>query len=1436
MAFNRKQKMADNVAAIRLLFDLEKTKREATPEDKAVLQKYSGFGALKCILNPADSLADITKWSKSELDLFAPTVQLHGLIKANTTPEEHKQYMGSLKNSILTAFYTPDKVIDSIAKAMQDNGIRTERFLDPSAGGGAFMRSFAKVSPTMESVNFEKDLITGKLLSHLHPKAQVNIAGFETIHPDYKGHFDVIASNIPFGDVAVFDKEFSRSKNPTEVQATKAIHNYFFTKGLDALRDGGVMAFITSQGVMNSPQNTPVRQLLMERANLVSAIRLPNNLFSDHAGTDVGSDLIILQKNENKKALSPDEQLFTMSNLRPSGTYLNGYFRDLSRIVHTEWKQDTDPYGKPAIVFKHKDGVDGIARDLSSMLNADLGKNLSLSLYDSNKVQQVQQEQQKLLEVEQKPLTTLYDLFGMKAEQRETKPHKIQKRDTNSGMASLFNKSDNEPKEKEQSVSTVQPNAQKQVSPLSGTPLSLFDNDGKSNVAAPKVEAQEQSKPIIDLTPRKWEGEMLGHYKDGSLVMDADKNVGYLRDFKFGAAQFHPLTFKNEVELERAQTYIPMRDSYYELFNAEQRTQTEHPELRKTLNQLYDTYREDFGVLGSRNNNKFILMDASGRDILSLERGVNGEFIKADIFDHPVAFSQNEITSVDDIGEALSASLNKYGTVNLDYMKELSGADKETMLNDLDGRIFYNPMAKGYEIADKFIAGNVVEKAEQIDNYLLDNPNDAEAQKSLKALQDARPRPIPFEELDFNFGERWIPTGLYSKYASYLYDTEIKIAHSESLDDYSVKLAGSYNANIWDKYSVKGGNGRTYDGMSLMNYALLNTVPDITKTIQVNGEDKKVRDSESIQIANTKIDNIRNGFGEWLSEQSLEFKDQLTKLYNDKFNCFVRPNYDGSHQTFPNLDRKALGITDLYKSQKDAVHLIKTNGGAIIDHEVGTGKTLIMCTAAQELKRLGLANKPLIIGLKANVHEIAHTYQTAYPNAKVLYPGKNDFTPANRVKLFNEIKNNDWDVVILTHDQFNKIPQSPEIQQRILQKELDSVEESLDVLRDQGRDISRGMLKGLEKRKQNLEVKLEGIATAINERTDDVVDFKQMGIDHIFVDESHKFKNLLYTTRHSRVSGLGSQDGSQKALNMLFALRTIQDKTQKDLGATFLSGTTISNSLTELYLLFKYLRPKELERQNINCFDAWSAIFAKKSTDFEFSVTNQIVQKERFRYFIKVPELAAFYNEITDFRTAKDVGVDRPEGREILHNIKPTPQQEEFIGKLMKFAETGDATILGRAPLSETEEKAKMLIATDYARKMALDMRMIDRGLYDDHVDNKASHCAANIAKYYNQYDEHKGTQFVFSDLGTYKPDQWNVYSEIKRKLVEDYKIPEHEIQFIQQHKSEKQRKDVIAAMNEGKVRVIFGSTDMLGTGVNAQQRAVAVHHLDSPWVRQEVA
>ncbi len=865
------------------------------------------------------------------------------------------------------------------------------------------------------------------------------------------------------------------------------------------------------------------------------------------------------------------------------------------------------------------------------------------------------------------------------------------------------------------------------------------------------------------------------------------------------------------------------------------------------MNQYYDEFVEKYGNLNEKKNVKFILMDANGRDALALERGENGRFVKADIFDHPVSFAVDEVTSVDTPLEALTASLNKYGVVNLEYMSSLVDMDESALTESLAGHIYYNPLVSSYEVKDRFIAGNVVAKADNVRAWISHEeerikdfpgydgvePFIALSKDSLKALEDARPRRIEFDELDFNFGERWIPTGIYSAYMSYLFHTDVKIAYSSSMDEYSAE-ASRKNMTIWEEFCVRG-YYRTYDGMSLLKHALHNTVPDIKKSAgkDEDGHDIKVPDNEAIQLANTKIDEIRNGFSEWLEAQSPEFKEKLVDLYNDKFNCFVRPQYDGSHQTFPDLNMKLLGdrygIHSIYQSQMDCIWMLKQNGGGVCDHEVGTGKTLIMCIAAHEMKRLGLAHKPMIIGLKANVAEIAMTYQSAYPNARILFADEKSFKADNRVNFFNQIKNNDYDCVIMSHDQFGKIPQSPEMQQQILQAELDTVEENLEVLKQQSHDISRGMLKGLIKRKENLTAKIATIQYQMEQNKDAVVDFKQMGIDHIFVDESHQFKNLIFNTRHDRVAGLGNSEGSQRALNLLYAIRTIQERTGKDLGATFLSGTTISNSLTELYLLFKYLRPNELERQDIRCFDAWAAIFAKKTTDFEFNVTNHIVAKDRFRYFIKVPELAAFYNEITDYRTAEDVGVDRPEKHEILHNIPPTPAQEAFIEKLMKFAESGDATILGRAPLSETEEKAKMLIATDYARKMALDMRMIDPNAEDD-PNNKASHCAKMIAEYYRKYDAQRGTQFVFSDLGTYKPGEWNVYSEIKRKLIEDYGIPAHEIRFIQECKTERSRKAVIEAMNSGDVRVLFGSTSMLGTGVNAQQRAVCIHHLDTPW------
>ena len=1665
MAYNRLRTIRDNIEAIRLVLHLGEIGRTAqTDEERDILRKYAGFGGLKCILNPADNLEDVAQWAKSDIELFAPTVELRRLIHDKIKDDkEFARYMDSLKASVLTAFYTPAPVIDAISGSLKQAGIEVRRFLEPSAGQGAFIDSFLRndIYPGTEVLAYEKDLLTGKILSALHPSILTRIEGFEKIENDFNGYFDVAASNIPFGNFAVPDPAYAVSKDIPYRQASKAIHNYFFLKALDSVREGGLVAFIASQGVMNAASPF-VRMEMMKRADLVSALRLPNNTFSENAGTDAGSDLIILQKHSDKKNLSFDEELFTQSVI-DNATKVPGnkFFQTFpDNVICTDAKMGTDQYGKPAIVYTHKEGVDGIAHDIGTALQLSFRLRLDIDRYNGYAPKLTpptsptvrQETAEKKNEAVKRTTATkvaplldqyremkkrhpdaillfrvgdFYEIFGEDAvkaseilgitltrrlngptrsielagfphhaldtylpklvragqrvaicEQLEEPKHKVVEEITpnnpvpdnptpdNKGVKPpVETKIEQEPAPESQTAqpSTSEPSAtaptdKPQEIETDGAPdysgdydprlfaYNLFgelepigkpqrrhkaepknDKTETKPVSRPKKDASlppkakfrpltdkelefygslnwDDNPPINgfyeammsiahrqleerarmeaeamsaeaaraagiapgetyiektegdfipggrnrppkvtaipiedaepDMSPRKFSEDIRPFHKNGSMVVD-NGQVGFLSDVRKNGATFKPMRIKPE-QAQRAMLYITLSETYQQLYDYEVETQEPSEELREHLNQYYDEFVERYGHLNEKANAKLIMLDANGMDSLALERAEAGLFVKADIFDHPVAFNIHEVTSVDTPMEALAASLNKYGDVRLGYMSSLVDMDENRIAEELKGHIYFNPLVSEYETADRFVAGNVVKKAEMIEQWIKDHDShDSRIDESLSALKDAVPRRITFEELDFNFGERWIPTGIYSAYMSHLYETDIKIAYSPSLDDYSATNSEN-TMKILEEFRVKG-EYRSYNGMSLLKHALHNTVPEIKKCVgkDDHGNDIKAPDTEAIQLANSKIEEIRDGFSEWLEVQSPEFKERLVDLYNRKFNCFVRPRYDGSHQTFPGLNLKMLadryGIHSIYSSQKDCVWMLKQNGGGIADHQVGTGKTLIMCIAAHEMKRLGMVHKPMIIGLKANVADIAMTYQAAYPDARILYADEKSYTAQNRVRFFNNMRNNDYDCIIMSHDQFGMIPQSPEVQQEILEAELNTVEENLDVVRQQGKDVSRGMLRGLETRKKNLEAKLETVRYQIDHRTDDVIDFRQMGIDHIFVDESHQFKNLMFNTRHNRVAGLGNSDGSQRALNLLFAIRTIQERNDRDLGATFLSGTTISNSLTELYLLFKYLRPKELERQDIRCFDAWAAIFAKKTTDFEFNVTNNIVAKDRFRYFIKVPELAAFYNEITDYRTAEDVGVDRPEKREILHNIPPTPQQEEFIQKLMEYAKTGDATLLGREALSDKERKGKMLIATDYARKMALDMRMIDPS-YEDHPDNKASHCARMIAEYYHKFDAQKGTQFVFSDLGTYKPGEWSVYSEIKRKLVEDYGIPAHEIRFIQECKTAKSRKAVIEAMNEGTVRVLFGSTSMLGTGVNAQKRAVAVHELDTPW------
>ena len=1108
------------------------------------------------------------------------------------------------------------------------------------------------------------------------------------------------------------------------------------------MNEGGLLAFVTSRGVADTPSNKFLREYLVNHADLISAIRMPDTLFMYTSGIEVGSDLLIFQKHTHKAALSQREQLFLQVGREKADTtgamteYANKLFTLPKTTLATGSRIAMNQYGKYVRKYQWLGDENAMSQYLAALLKLDFGRYFRKSLFTSEG---------------QDGIHTQMSLFG--------------------------------------SVAVKQP---------------------------PK------GRRAYTDEPEAW-------MKEGAMVL-FEGQVGIIRYrkselYQETATDFVPVD-EGKVNTERANDYFSIRKAYFELAIKEQEEQTEQPHLRERLNACYDAFVAKWGFFHSNDNKEFIMLDSLGVEVFTIEMQVKGDIFKSDIMREPVAFKKIDTTVQLTPGEALASCLNFYGCVDMDYLMQTTGKDEDEVIDDLKGEIFYNPATGEWEHKGKFIAGNVIAKSKETGSYLPDLTGKEKdwTETAVKALEEAIPEAIPYEELDINMGERWIDTKLYADFATELFGTETDVMYFDVNDTYLVRLQG-YSPVVYNTYSVKN-----YNGEDLFVHALQDTVPEITKEIERNGEAVRVPDEEAIQEAATKIQEIRNRFNQWLDCQPIEVRDELVRVYNERFNCYVRPHYDGSAQTFPQLSFENFPYDSLYPSQKDAIWMIKQNGGGICWHEVGTGKTMIMCVSAYEMKRLGLVQKPLIIGLKANVHEIADTFRKAYPSAKVLYPGKEDFTPANRKEVFSKIKNNNWDCIILTHDQFAKIPQSEQTMIDIFTEELADVERNLEVLEQSTMRYRSGKMQdGLEKRKQNLAAKLKELKMKINERKDDAVDFHSMGIDHIFVDECHIFKNLIFQTRHTRVAGIGNTKGSQRAMNLLFAIRDIQHRTGRDLGATFLSGTVVVNALTELYVMVKYLRPRELQRQQISCFDAWAAIFTQKTADYELNVTGAIKRKERFRTYIKVPELAMFLREITDYRTADMINLDVPDKNVRFLSHAPTIQQEEMIGRLVSFAHSGQWEDLGLdTPEPDNLDKAKMLVATNVARKMALDMRLLGDKFSDD-AENKASICARTIYEYYMRSNENRGTQFVFSDLGTYKPNEWNVYTDIKEKLV-NLGIPTDEVQFIQCATTERARKRLFEDMNNGKVRVLFGSTTMLGTGVNAQQRAVAVHHLEIPW------
>lgn len=1468
MAYNLSQKLNVNIEAITAAMQWQQG-NILSEEAVATLKAYAGFGGIKAILYPNGTPEDWLKSgaTKEDLKLHSEMTRLHAILQEHYSEKEYNLVIASLRNSVLTAFYTPEIVPKTLYTALQEYGIIPDRLYEPSAGSGIFITEAEKIFPNLEQITaVEKDQLSGLVLSALNStlatKSTTHIIGLEEAPINDNNSYDLVVSNIPFGNFSVYDKGY-----PDKAISGK-IHNYFFAKGLDKLTDGGLMAYITTDGFLNSPSNQSVREYLFQHADFVSVSIMPDNLMKETGNTDAPNHLLIVQKNEHKQTLSDHEKelLQTVELENEFGKYnTNGYLHKKPElIIGDEVFAGKNQYGQAHKSVRQSGDINSIAGILSQNITEGLKNNFNFERF----------EQAQKNGIVQQPKTSLLKFTYLPMPENQA-----------SGISVQLGLFDTAPAENiNRAMDYINPLDETVVDKKTARILSTIrttDNPSHENVVLIAAKQNKSNRYFyklysnvkeIDGFSANWmNGGLLPHellalsntlqkydhtyayegdrtlesafnlerqlyeevtafkpfYKEGTLVRLGDA-VGIISDINIQHKQafFQPLP--SQGNLKFYDSYILIRDNYLELFEKEQSGTSVSEAYRENLEEQYTKFVSRYGILNSAENRRLIMQDSAfGFTILSsLERKEGERYVKSDILSESIV-KQQERYFTDNPVEALARSLNEKGAVDLGFITAATGLEENEAIENLNHHIFLNPIGQDWETANLYLSGNVVEKLQQAKQAVQQYPENTQYYKGMQALEKIQPERIPFELLDFNLGERWIPIHYYENFAHQLFDQPTEISYFPSLDTF--KVSTGHNTKIDREFAVTPKSGRTTYGYTILEHALENTAPFFTYEVDgLSGKPIRLPDNEAIQLAHQKIENIRNGFIEWLQELTVNNKKELESLYNNTFNCYVLREYDGNHLSFPGLDKKALEIEDLYSSQKNAAWRIIQNRGALIDHEVGLGKTLTMIVAANEMKRLGIIHKPAILALNANVNQIAATYRRAYPNARILAPGENDFTPAKRVRLFHEIKNNNWDCIILTHDQFGKIPQSPEIQKEILQNELDNVERDLDTAKDLGGDISKKILKGLEIRKNNLDGKLKKLLKDIEEKKDSGINFKEMGIDHLFVDESHKFKNLTFTTRHDRVAGIGNMQGSQKALNMLFAVRTLQEKFDMDLCVTFLSGTPISNSLTEMYLLFKYLRPKEMERQRIENFDGWASVFARKTTDFEFSVTNEIIAKERFRHFIKVPELALFYNEITDYKTAKHIDLDKPEIDEKLVNISPTPQQSEFITQLMQFAKTGNATLIGRAPLTKEEDRGRMLIATNYAKKMAADMRLINER-YGDHPGNKVNTCARNVAATYNASMEHKGTQIVFSDIGTPKQDAFNMYDALKEKLVTDFNIPAHEITYIHDW-TDKKKPELFYKMNTGEIRILLGSTEKAGTGLNVQKRVVAMHHLDIPW------
>ncbi|RGG17075.1 DEAD/DEAH box helicase family protein [Blautia sp. AF26-2] len=1258
-----KAKYKANMEAIHLLQTLEQEERLATPEEQEILSRYVGWGGIPQAFEENNS-----SWTNEYLEL-----------KNTLSPEEYS----AARASTLNAFYTSPTVIRSMYEALENIGLKQGNILEPSCGVGNFMGLIPESMNKAKMYGVELDPVSGRIARQLYQKNKIAIQGFEeTDYPD--SFFDCVIGNVPFGAYQVSDRRYDRHHF--------MIHDYFIAKSLDLVRPGGVVAVVTSSGTMDK-QNPAVRQYFANRAELLGAIRLPNNAFQRNANTGVVSDILFFQKRDRASIEEPD---WIHLKETAEGYSVNAYFADHPEMVLGEFTTESTQYGKQEVTVRPKEGI------------------------------------------------------------------------------------------------TLEEQLKEAVKHIHGTitELELSDTELEEDVVSIPADPE-----VKDFSYTVVNDEV--YYRENSVMNWMDLPA---------------------MTAERVKGMVKIRDVTNELIQCqmEEGSDEQITKLQGKLNEEYDTFTAKYGLLSSNANKRAFSQDSSYCLLTSLEfLDDKGELKrKADIFTKRTIRRAETVTSVDTASEALAVSIGERAGVDLSYMAQLSGKTEEELTEELAGIIFKNPISEKWEPSDEYLSGNVREKLQIAKQFAEDHP---EYQVNVQYLEQVQPKDLDASEIEARLGATWISENYITQFMAetfhtprYYVGSKVKVQYAEVTGQWNVmgKNVDSYgNALVTSTYGTQRANAYRLleDALNLRDTKIYDTVQD------ADGEHRELNRKETM-LAQQKQELIKEEFKEWIFKD-LHRREDLCKIYNERFNSIRPREYDGSHIQFVGMNPE---IT-LMPHQKNAVAHVLYGNNTLLAHCVGAGKTFQMIAAGMESKRLGLSQKNLYVVPNHLTEQWGSDFLRLYPGANILVATKKDFEPANRKRFCSRIATGDYDAVIIGHTQFEKIPLSRERQIAMLEQQIADITFSIEEAAHQaGQNYT---IKQLEKTKKSLQARMK----KLNDQTrkDDVVTFEQLGVDRLFVDESHSFKNLFLYTKMRNVAGI-SQTDAQKSSDMFMKCRYMDELTGGR-GITFATGTPVSNSMTELYTIMRYLQYDTLMRMGMGHFDSWAATFGETVTAIELSPEGTGYRaKTRFARFFNLPELISIFKEAADIQTSDMLNLPVPEAEFINEVLKPSEEQQEMVSAFSERAESVRAGLV-----NPTEDN--MLKITNDGRKCALDQRLLNE-LLPDAEKSKVNTCVENAFQVWDEGKTDRTTQLIFCDLSTPKGDgSFNVYDDVREKLVARG-IPKEEIAFIHEYNTEAKKAELFAKVRAGQVRILMGSTPKLGAGTNVQDRLIALHHLDCPW------